>query len=266
MPPFTFDFTLKIPNMKYVPEQEHNIARTSEGTGNNCPYPIPTVEEIIKMIDSSSYRVNKSKLISDVFECGALAISNAVDFTQYDEREQRYLEIIKTYKPDEQKLIADIFTKIFCLCSSVVYDDGCFDDYLGEHFMKCNQGNKKAGQYFTPYNVSKMMAKITITDDKIDKDEILTINDCCCGGGGMLIAALDVLKNNYGVNYARNCFIDAGDIDIRCVHMTYLQLSLAGVPAIVKHQDALCRKLWSIWKTPAFIFQYHRFYKYLNLN
>ena len=88
--------------MKYVPEQEHNIARISNDTGNNCPYPIPTVQEIMKMIDQSSYRVNKNKLISDVFECGALAISNAVDFTQYDEREQRYLEIIKTYKPDEQ--------------------------------------------------------------------------------------------------------------------------------------------------------------------
>lgn len=236
------------------------------GGDNLCPYPIPTVDEIIKMIDSSSYRVNKNKLISDVFECGALAISNLVDFTKYNEREKRYLEIIKSYAPSEQKLIADIFTKIFCLCSSVVYDDGIFYDYLGELFMKCNQGNKKAGQYFTPYNVSKMMAKMTITGDKINKGEILTINDCCSGGGGMLIAALDVLKNDYGVNYARNCFIDAGDIDIRCVHMTYLQLSLAGVPAIVKHQDALSRKLWSVWKTPAFIFQYHRFYKYMNLN
>lgn len=231
-----------------------------------CPYPIPTVTEIMKMIEKSSYRVNKSKLISDVFECGALAISNKVDFTKYDERENRYLEIIKTYKPDEQKLIADLFTKIFCLCSSVVYDDGCFDDYLGELFMKCNQGDKKAGQYFTPYHVSKLMAKCTVTNDNIKQNEILTINDCCCGGGGLLLAALDVLKNDYGVNYARDCFIDAGDIDIRCVHMTYLQLSLAGVPAIVKHQDAFTRELWSVWKTPAFIFQYHRFYKYQNLN
>lgn len=231
-----------------------------------CPYPIPTVTEIMKMIEKSSYRVNKSKLISDVFECSALAISNAVDFTKYDEREKRYLEIIKTYKPDEQKLIADLFTKIFCLCSSVVYDDGCFDDYLGELFMKCNQGDKKAGQYFTPYHVSKLMAKCTVTDDNIKQNEILTINDCCCGGGGLLLAALDVLKNDYGINYARDCFIDAGDIDIRCVHMTYLQLSLAGVPAIVKHQDAFTRELWSVWKTPAFIFQYHRFYKYQNLN
>ncbi len=236
------------------------------GDNNLCPYPIPTVKDIMKMIDGSSYRVNKSKLISDVFECGALAISNLADFTQYDEREKRYMEIIKTYSTPEQQLIADIFSRIFALCSSVTYDDGVFDDYLGELFMKCNQGNSNAGQYFTPYHVSKLMAKMSVTGNGIKQDEIITINDCCSGGGGLLLAALDVLKNDYGINYAYNCFIDASDIDIRCVHMTYLQLSLAGVPAIVKHQDALTRQLWSVWKTPAFIFQYHRFYKYENFN
>lgn len=236
------------------------------GDNNLCPYPIPTVKEIMKMIESATYRVNKSKLIADVFECGALAISNLVDFTKYDEREKRYLEIIKTYAPPEQKLIYDIFSRIFALCTSVTYDDGVFNDYLGELFMKCNQGNSNVGQFFTPYHVSKLMAKLSITDSTLAQNEILTINDCCSGSGGLLLAALDVLKNDYGVNYAMNCFIDAGDIDIRCVHMTYLQLSLAGVPAIVKHQDSLSRQLWSVWKTPAFIFQYHRFYKYENFN
>lgn len=236
------------------------------GGNNLCPYPIPTVKDIIKLIDSPSYAVNKSKLISDVFECGALAISNLVDFTKYDEREKRYLEIINTYKPAEQKLIADIFSRIFALCSSVTYDDGVFGDYLGELFMKCNQGNKNAGQYFTPYHVSKLMAKITVTDGLPKQDGIITINDCCSGGGGLLLAALDALKNDYGVNYAYNCYMDAGDIDARCVHMTYLALSLAGVPAVVKHQDVFSRELWSVWKTPALIFQYRRFHKYLNLN
>ncbi len=77
-----------------------------------------------------------------------------------------------------------------------------------------------------------------------------------------MVAALEVLKENK-VNYARDCFIDCGDIDIRCVHMTYLQLALAGVPAVVHHQDALTRKQWSVWLTPALIFQYPRFHKYL---
>lgn len=240
--------------------------RKSASDKNICPYKIPTVDEIIKQIEKTSYRINKSKLISNLFECGAIAISNLVDLMQKEQRNERYAEIMKSYQPEEQKLLADIFGMIFALCSSVVYDDGVFDDYLGTLFMRCNQANKSKSQVFTPYPVSKLMAKITITDDKIKQDKIITINDPCCGGGVMLLASLDVLKNDYGVNYTRDCFIDASDIDLRCVCMTYIQLSLAGVPAIVKHQDALSRKLWSVWKTPAFIFQYHRFHKYQNLN
>ena len=255
---------LVIPSEK-VSEPIQTAKIPNEGK-NLCPYQIPTVKEIKKQVENAAYSVNTSKLISDIFECGALAIVNKVDFTKYDEREERYKQIINTYKPKERELIAEIFGKIFALLSSVVYDDGTFNDYLGELFMRCNQGEKRAGQFFTPYHVSRFMAEIAITDTEIKNGEIYTINDCCCGGGGMLVAALDVLKNRYGVNYTRDCFIDAGDIDARCVHMTYLQLSLAGVPAIVKHQDVFSRKLWGVWRTPAYMFQYLRFRKYESLN
>lgn len=255
---------LVIPSKK-VSEPIQTAKIPNEGK-NLCPYQIPTVKEIKKQIENAAYSVNTSKLISDIFECGALAIVNKVDFTKYDEREERYKQIMNTYKPKERELIAEIFGKIFALLSSVVYDDGTFNDYLGELFMRCNQGEKRAGQFFTPYHVSRFMAEIAITDTEIKNGEIYTINDCCCGGGGMLVAALDVLKNRYGVNYTRDCFIDAGDIDARCVHMTYLQLSLAGVPAIVKHQDVFSRKLWGVWRTPAYMFQYLRFRKYESLN
>ena len=255
---------LVIPSEK-VSEPIQTAKIPNEGK-NLCPYQIPTVKEIKKQVENAAYSVNTSKLISDIFECGALAIVNKVDFTKYDEREERYKQIINTYKPKERELIAEIFGKIFALLSSVVYDDGTFNDYLGELFMRCNQGEKRAGQFFTPYHVSRFMAEIAITDPEIKHGEIYTINDCCCGGGGMLVAALDVLKNRYGVNYTRDCFIDAGDIDARCVHMTYLQLSLAGVPAIVKHQDVFSLKLWGVWRTPAYMFQYLRFRKYESLN
>ncbi len=227
-----------------------------------CPYKIPTVDEIIKQIENSAYKVNKSKFIADVLECGAIALSNTIDLPQAEKREERYKQIMKSYQPKEREWIAEIFGKIFALLSSVVYDNGVFNDYLGELFMRCNQGEKNAGQYFTPYHVSRLMAEMAVTEDKIKDGKILTVSDCCCGGGGMLLAVLDVLKNRYKVNYARDCFIHAGDVDARCVHMTYLQLSLAGVPAIVKHQDALSCELWGVWKTPAYLFQYPRFYKY----
>lgn len=49
-----------------VPEQEQNL----------CPYKVPTIEDIIKRINASVYRFDKHQLISDVFECGAITISN----------------------------------------------------------------------------------------------------------------------------------------------------------------------------------------------
>lgn len=241
--------------------------RAERSDRNLCPYKVPTVNDIIKRIDSAAYKVDRSQLISDVFECGAISISNAVDFTQQEQREERYKQIIGKYQPGERELLADIFSMIYMLLSSVVYVNGKFSDYLGELFMRCNQGNSKTGQFFTPYHISQFMAKAAIGDDAVQKaedDGILTVCDPCCGGGGMMIAALDTLKNDYGINYARNCFMECSDIDLRCVHMTYLQLALAGVPAIIKHQNSLTRELWSIWKTPAFIFQYTRFCQFEN--
>ena len=134
---------------------------------NLCPYKVPTVNDIIKRIDSAAYKVDRSQLISDVFECGAISISNAVDFTQQEQREERYKQIMGKYQPVERELLADIFGMIYMLLSSVVYDNGQFSDYLGELFMRCNQGNSKTGQFFTPYYISQFMAKAAIGDDAV---------------------------------------------------------------------------------------------------
>ena len=265
-PFFFFDFTFD----KSTPQAQMQISRPERKerptkTDNLCPYRIPTIDEIVKDIESASYRTDKQKFVSDLFECGAIAVSNMVDLSQRKKREERYLQIIHNYKPSERSMLTKIFAKIYALLASVVYDNGKFNDNLGELFMRCDLGNKNTGQFFTPYHISEFMARATLEEslikEKAEKDDILTISDPCCGGGGLLIAALDVLKS-LGVNYARNCFIDCGDIDIRCIHMTYLQLSLAGVPAIVKHQNALTREFRGVWYTPAYLFQYPRFTKY----
>ena len=267
-PFFFFDFTLDksaMPPAEDIPETLPLPKRLHSEQNNLCPYPIPKTDDIVKDIEKAAYAVDTSKFVSDLFECGAIAISNAFDLAQKDKREERYLQIIRSYKPDQQKKLAEIFAKVYALLASVVYDNGKFNDNLGEIFMRCNLGNKTAGQFFTPYHISEFMARVTIDEtlvkEKIADDGILAINDPCCGGGGMIMAALEVL-HDLGVNYARNCFIEANDVDLRCVHMTYLQLALAGVPAIVRHQNTLTRECWSVWYTPAYLFQYLRFRKF----
>lgn len=245
---FRFDFILK---------------KATYETENDCPYLIPKLEEIAKLINSMTGRISPEKFLSDMFECGAIAISNKFDLTQYDKREERYKQIITGYDKPEQMAMADIFGKLYALLASSVYDNGVFNDWLGELFMRYSLGNSKAGQFFTPFHISQMCAKMTVDEAtvkaKADNDEILTLYEPCCGSGGMVLALINVLYKDYNVNYARNCFVVCEDIDARCAHMCYLQLSLAGVPAIIKQQNALSRELWQVWRTPAYLLQFMRF-------
>lgn len=128
-------------------------------------------------IESASYRTDKQKFISDLFECIAITVSNMVDLNQYNMREERYLQIIRNYKHPEQSMLAKIFAKVYALLASVVYDDGKFNDNLGELFIRCDLGNKNTGQFFTPYHISEFMARATLEEslikEKAEKDDIL---------------------------------------------------------------------------------------------
>ena len=96
---------------------------------------------------------------------------------------------------------------------------------ISENYLcAVTSATKTRGNSLPPYHISEFMARATLEEslikEKAEKDDILTISNPCCGGGCLLITALDVLKS-LGVNYARNYFIDCGDINIRCIHMTY---------------------------------------------
>lgn len=247
-----------------IKAEKINFARVTDNEPKIKYEKIPTINDIIKLLDKGSYKVEMHELLSDVFQCGAIAISNKFDMRQAKEREETYLSIIKKYDKDTQQLMTEILAKIYILLSSQI--DMGFNDYLGELYMLSETSNSKAGQFFTPYSVSKVCAEACIDEktvnEYIEKDKIIKLNEPACGSAGMIIAAVDVLYNKYKFNYSRNLFVECSDIDQRCVHMTYLQLSLIGVPAIVYQRDTLTMKTWQKWETPTYIMQYLRFKKY----
>ena len=80
MKPFTFDFDFGTCSYSEADLQApFKAVKRPEQQKNLCPYPIPSLDEIIKDIDNESRNVDKSKFVSDLFECGALAIANTVD-------------------------------------------------------------------------------------------------------------------------------------------------------------------------------------------
>lgn len=214
------------------------------------------LSEINKLIDKLTYKQNRWSVLSDLFEMSAIAVSNKFDFSRFDEREKRYFEIVTRYDKEELNIMCDAFAKIYNLLSGMI--DYGFDDYLGKLYMSSGTSSDKSGQFFTPYNISRLCSQLSVNINELKSDEILTMNEPTCGSGGMVLALVENLHNN-GFNYSRNLFVECGDIDSRCVNMAYLQLALCGVPAVVYHRNALTMETWGVWHTPALCMQWLRF-------
>src|SRR3546814_12391124 len=99
------------------------------------------------------------------------------------------------------------------------------------------------GQFFTPYQISRLMAMLTIDRPSLERaaaqNNFIEFNEPTCGAGGMIIAAAEAIRT-LGFDPARHMRVTAQDIDIACVQMTYLNCSFYAIPA--KIGKASCRE------------------------
>lgn len=204
-------------------------------------------------------------VIADFFELSAISFRNSVHIGGIrDIYEERYKNIISKYNQEHFKAFA---TALGYLIDDIhrSMDDGILCDWCGELYMESGTSNSRMGQFFTPYEVSKVTAQMSVRKADIDaklKDNpnaVFTLYEPTCGAGGLIIAAIETIMG-FGINYAHNIFVDCGDIDGRCVHMTYLVLSVLGVPAVVRRGDALMLDYHEAWFTPAYVLNCAHFY------
>lgn len=206
-------------------------------------------------------------VIRDFFELSAISIRNNLDHgNEHANLEKRFTEIAQGYKKENLEGFATALGMLGKKIHDAVNGNAPFADWAGELYMDSGTSNGKAGQFFTPYSVSQCMARINFPKDEVlaklgsDPNRVLTIYEPTCGAGGLIVASIDAL-NEAGVNYSWNAFVDCGDIDPRCVHMTYVTLSLLGVPAVVRLGDALMMEYRQTWFTPAYLMAWPHFKK-----
>ena len=210
--------------------------------------------ELLRLFRLFGHNHNPERVFSDFVELSALAISNSVDRTQFDVREKRYLDIVGKYRKEEVERFAQMLGELtlsFEHRTSGGLGNMNLTDVLGETFMMLECGNASAGQFFTPFSVSKLMALITVgnADGAITENGFTRVQEPACGAGGMVVAMADAL-GDAGYNFQETMHATCIDIDIRCVHMAYIRLSLLGIPAIVVHGNALSLEVWGVWQTP----------------
>lgn len=206
---------------------------------------------------------------ADLWEMFALTIMNPLTKQLYSEseelqkvwqeREDRYMQIIKKYKKDEVQTITEMFAALV-----EEFQIHPFQDFVGQIYMELGISNNNAGQFFTPYSVCGLMAQVTQDHESIRqtvKDKgWYCMYDCACGGGATMIAGLEQADNEFHrLNWRNHVMVNANDIDIVCCSMCYVQLSLIGVAAIVTCSNALMQgevnfydEPEKVWFTPEY--------------
>ena len=205
--------------------------------------------KLVKLIQQAGTRYDAWKVFSDFVDLLACAISNRVDLRSYDEREEHYMKVIGGYDKETQALFPQMAGEL-----TLALDDGAhaghFEDVLGQTFHDLGVENKWKGQFFTPINLSDLMAELSFDE----KNGFAKVYEPACGAGSTILG----FANAHMMKHPEQPFDDfcvfAGDIDARCVHMCYVQLSLCGIAARVEQRNALSMELvGGVWYTPMWI-------------
>ena len=222
----------------------------------------------IKLFEKLTYSRTSWQVWEDIMTVIACSISNSIDKVHYEKREKLYMDTIKNLDGD---IAAQIFAEIVN-----ALEDNPDQDFLGALYMNLNLGSHWHGQFFTPYSISKMMAKIDMQDAKarIEREGYISVCDMCVGGGAMLIAAANHMRAE-GVNYQNHVLFAGQDIDPVVAKMAYIQISLLGCPGYIAVGDALFypmtgdplfpqdREGLEYWITPMFmsnVWQYRKIF------
>ena len=170
---------------------------------------------------------------SDFLECSYLSVSQAAHKLQHGalcpDKEQRYLDAIRKQQHPEK------FPKSFAILVEGLERDRY--DFLGTVASELELLNQWNGQFFTPRPISEMMASMIIGEPKPDRAHRLTICEPACGAGAMAIAAARHLQHLDF--YPWHYWLDCQDVDFRMFQACYVQLTLCGIPAVVRRGNTL---------------------------
>lgn len=187
-------------------------------------------KEFIKLFDKLTYSRSAWQAWGDLMTVMACSIGNAVDRTpdKFQRREEQYERSIKNLGGVE--IPAQMLGII-----TMALEQNPDQDFLGKLYMSLNLGNHWKGQFFTPYNVCRMMAEMNFDDGvqaEVERKGYISVCDPCVGAGAMLIAAANAMRRAK-INYQTNAVFVGQDIDRIVAMMAYIQISLIGCPGYI---------------------------------
>ena len=220
-------------------------------------------KNFVKLLNNfNAYGYSRFNVFNDFLHMAAITIADSSDpyflansKKTVEAREEEYKNVIGRYKPELQNYFGEMLAELVLEMGTYCPDH--LTDVLGELFMELGFADQWKGQCFTPQSVCDMMGMITFdvgrVQSLIDEKGFVTVNDGAVGAGAIILGAANEMRRS-GFNPQKQMLAVVNDIDERCVWMSYIQLSLYGLPAIVMRQNTLTLETFgAAWFTPMFV-------------
>ena len=214
------------------------------------PTPAEHRKRFIKTFESLAHHRERHDVFADFLDMAVCAIRKRTlpPGPAADALEDQYMAVVKRNLPEDVRKMPTLLG----ITALAVQEGGC--DFLGQVVGDLELITGHMGQFFTPYDVSRMAAEMTLQDagELIREKGFITVAEPASGAGGMIIAAADVIEKQ-GFDIGRQFYVDATDISPMCFKMTYLQVSLRGIPATIRRGNTLSGEMFDQAHTPAFL-------------
>lgn len=213
------------------------------------------IKDFLKCLESIDYTKRRFDIFQDFLTLSTISLANVI--LKDKDLENQYLEIIEQYKKPEK--LSELLT------ITILALEEKTQDFLGNVYMNGDFGNKKSGQFFTPYHVSQMMSEVVFDKNTvkqtIEEQGFIKVSEPCCGAGGMILAfAETMLKHN--INPQQYMIFQGIDIDINCCRMSFIQTSLMGLTGEIVHGDTITLNCWQKFVTPMTILHMNNYRKF----
>lgn len=202
-------------------------------------------KKFVNLLNFSKGKYDIVDVFKDFVTVYAIAIKNKCYYEEIDE--QMYFKTIRKYKKDELEIFLELKEEL----QNLYMQEQKIKDVLGEIYYQIGAIKKGNKQFFSPKEVGILTA--LLTQDKLTKEkrEFDIIYDCACGSGVLLLSFGNVLMNK-NMDYTKKAFYWGQDIDFICFCMSYIQISLYGMPGLVIWGDTISLQARKIFYTPEF--------------
>lgn len=198
----------------------------------------------IRLFNETARYHHRYEVFRDFVTMAGISIHNAMFMS--DTLEQEYMQIVKRYEKDDAIRMSHLLGEV------VMGLEASRCDFLGSVFMELELGSDRIGQFFTPYEVSRMMALMVHGDaiELLSDKPFITLSEPACGAGGMVVAFAEAMLDK-GLNPQQQLWVSCIDIDPVAAMMCYLHLSLLHIPAEIVTGNALTLECTRVMRTPA---------------